>query len=337
VELDTVPNSIPLFVEIALPAADPREALALGIRADALGFDGVTLPDHFFQPKRFESVMEGRAELFVTLGALARETSRVRLGQAMVCAAFHHPVQIARAIATLDQLSNGRAELGIGSGWYHAEFEALGILFRNASERQNLLGEALEVIRRYWEEPILNFEGRFFRLQEVFAQPKPIQKPHPPIVVGGGSPGLLAVAAKVADVVNVVPPLLAPGGMDLRRGLSTSVDVFRRRVENVSKALTDVGRPLNSIAVGINLQVLVAREAASVERALALASASLGLDALTLRESPMTLVGTPDECLSKLRKLREVLGFSRISLAFLIPGQLETFGEDVLPLLRAQS
>ncbi len=330
-----VARSSPLFFEVALPSADPRAALAQGVRADALGFDGISLPDHFFQPKRFEEGREGRCDLFTTLGALAQATSRVRLGQAVVCAAFRHPVQVARAVASLDQLSDGRAELGIGAGWYRDEFEALGLAFPAARERRAILDESLAIIRRYWTEERLNFQGKHFEIVDLPTDPPPHQRPHPPIGVGGSAPALLEISARHANWVNLIPPWLGPRKMDLRRGLEQPAVELARKVEVLREVADKLGRDASEIGVAVNLQVFIDPDAARVEAVLPGVASLAGVSVAVLRASPMTLVGTPEDCRAKLSELQAVIGFQRAVLGFFVSDQIELFADAVMKPLRS--
>jgi len=331
-----VSRSLPLQFEVVLPAADPVAALAQGVRADALGFDAVSLPDHYFQPKRFEEGVEGRADPFITLGALAQATKRVRLGQAVVCAPFHHPVQVARAITSLDRLSEGRAELGIGAGWYRREFQALGIPFLPAAQRRALLEESLEVICRYWSDERVHFRGKHFQIDDLPTDPRPLQRPRPPITVGGSAPALIAVAARFADAVNLIPPWLSPKRMDLQRALETSASELRAKAELVFAAAEAAGRDPEAIAIAVNLQVLVDEDPKRIDGVLAWAAERSGAPPELLRRSAMTLVGTPEECRDKLSELQESIGFQRVALGFLIPDQIDLFATEVLSSFRTE-
>jgi len=330
-----VSNSPTLSFEVALPSAEPEAALDLGQRADALGFDAVTLPDHFFQPARLGEGLEGRSDLFTTLGALAQATSRVRLGQAVVCAPFRHPVQVARAVATLDRISGGRAELGIGAGWYRDEFEAFGFEFPPASVRRAILRESLEVIRRYWTEEQLDFRGEHFQIAGAPTEPHPLQRPHPPITVGGSAQALLEIAAEHANWVNLIPPWLGPRQMDLRRGLEMPTRALVEKIGALREAAAKAGRDASEVGIAVNLQVFVDPDAAKIDSLLGVVAERAGVGAELLRDSPMTLVGTPQECREKLCRLQGEIGFQRVALGFFAPDQIELFADEVMKPLRA--
>ncbi len=320
-----------LEFEVSLPSADPVQALEAGVQADALGFDAVSLPDHIFQPRRFEETLEGRADLFTTLGALAQATSRVKLSQAMVCAPFRHPVQLARAITTLDRLSGGRARLGIGAGWYQTEFEAMGIPFPKPSARRALLVETLEILQAYWTQERVNYAGKFFQVKDCLAEPRLLQASLPDITVGGSAPALLEIAGRYADAANVLPPWLTPKRIDLVRGLSTIAQDLRPKVHAVREAAQKAGRDPASVEIAVNLQVLVDRDQKNLDAALGTAAQSLGVEASLVCNSPMTLVGTPEACVEKLSRLQEEIGFQRVVCAFFVPEQMGLFAEEVLP------
>ncbi|MBW2712236.1 MAG: LLM class flavin-dependent oxidoreductase [Deltaproteobacteria bacterium] len=319
-----------LEFEVSLPSADPVQALEVGVQADALGFDAVSLPDHIFQPRRFEESLEGRADLFTTLGALAQATSRVKLGQAMVCAPFRHPVQLARAITSLDRLSGGRARLGIGAGWYQAEFEAMGIPFPKPPERRALLVETLEILQAYWTQERVNYKGKFFQVHDCLAEPRLLQTSPPDITVGGSAPALLEIAGRYADAVNVLPPWLTPKRIDLVRGLSTTAQDLRSKVQTVREAAQKAGRDPESVGIAVNLQVLVDRDQKNLDAALGAVAKSLGVEASLVCNSPMTLVGTPAACVEKLSRLQEEIGFQRVVCSFFVPQQMGLFAEEVL-------
>ncbi len=330
-------NSTPkktLQFEVSLPASDPVQALEVGVQADALGFDALSLPDHIFQPRRFEDGLEGRACLFTTLGALAHATSRVQLGQAVVCAPFHHPVQLARAITSLDRLSGGRASLGIGAGWYRAEFEAMGIPFPSASERRALLTETLEILHAYWTQERVNYQGKIFQVCDLLTEPRLLQPSIPRITVGGSAPALLEIAGRYADAVNIIPPWLTPQRMDLPRGLATTAQELRSKVQAVHRAAEKAGRDPGALEIAVNVQVLIDEEQKAVDAVLTSAAQGLGVESSLVRNSPMTLVGTPVSCVEKLSSLQEELGFQRVVCSFFVPSQMGLFAREVLSRFR---
>jgi len=174
------------------------EAIAtVAHHAEALGFDSVWVSDHIVVPHsaipRFGEVF---FEPFTTLAYVAGKTQRIRLGTSVIILPYRHPLIMAKALATLDVLSGGRLIVGAAVGWLAEEFEALGIPFAERGARSD---EALKVMQTIWTEAEPRFDGRFFRFSGIKAEPKPLQKPHPPIWIGGGSPAALRRAAEFGD------------------------------------------------------------------------------------------------------------------------------------------
>jgi probable F420-dependent oxidoreductase len=191
-----------IFVEQEGLAFDDIRQLAL--QAEAEGLDSVWLEDHFFFTAR------PLLECFTTLAALARVTEEVRLGTLVVCNSYRNPALVAKMAATIDHLSGGRLCLGMGAGWHRQEYEAYGYDFPPAGIRVGQLEEALQVIRSLWTEERSTFEGRFYTLRDAVCDPKPVQRPHPPLWVGGGRPRILGIAARLADGVNLLSPMEVP-------------------------------------------------------------------------------------------------------------------------------
>jgi len=164
---------------------------------ERLGYHSVWIDDH---------LMFGKTpllECWSTLAALASVTRHIRLGTMVTSAAFRNPALLAKAAATIDIVSNGRLEFGMGAGVQREEHEAYGFTFPNPSARINRLREAVEIIKAMWTEEKINYKGKHFLVNSAFCEPKPVQKPYPPIVIGGGGENLtLKVTAQFADRVD---------------------------------------------------------------------------------------------------------------------------------------
>jgi F420-dependent oxidoreductase-like protein len=182
-----------------------RRTREVAQQADRLGFDSIWLFDHFHTVPR--PTDEITFESFTTLAALAALTSRVRLGHVVICTAFRNPALTAKMISTMDSISAGRMELGIGAGWKRDEWLAYGYGFPETKERLAALGDHLEVISRMLDgdkHQHATFEGRYTSVRDAINVPKPIQKPRVPIMVGGNGPNVTwRLAAKHADELNV--------------------------------------------------------------------------------------------------------------------------------------
>jgi F420-dependent oxidoreductase-like protein len=148
-------------------------------------------------------VLETTFECWTSTAALARDTKRIRLGQMTTCNGYRNPALLAKMASTVDVLSHGRLDFGIGAGWFREEYEAYGYPFPTIAERLAMLREALLVIRAMWTEPYASFEGQHYRVAGAINEPKGVQKPHPPIWVGGsGERVTLRIAAELADATN---------------------------------------------------------------------------------------------------------------------------------------
>ncbi len=169
--------------------------------AERLGFDSVWLFDHFHT--YHTPVLETTFECWTSTAALARDTSRIRVGQMVTCNGYRNPALLAKMASTVDVLSHGRLDFGIGAGWYQHEFEAYGYTFPPVPERLRMLEESLQVIRAMWTEPYALFAGEHYRVAGAINEPKGVQQPHPPIWVGGsGERVTLRLAAQYGDATN---------------------------------------------------------------------------------------------------------------------------------------
>lgn len=193
---------------IALGRLNPAFFLEITLLAEELGFESVWLPEHLVFPVHMtRSPIPGDEhppvppstpvfDCFAYLSFLAGRTSRIRLGTHVYNLALRHPFVAARAVQTLDIVSGGRAEAGVGAGWLESEWRAAGLEF---STRGRRLDEALEVCRRLWTEEIIEHHGEFFDFEPVMFEPKPVQRPRPPVLVGGESHAALRRAARLGD------------------------------------------------------------------------------------------------------------------------------------------
>jgi F420-dependent oxidoreductase-like protein len=189
--------------------------LALAQRCDALGFEALFRSDHY------RSTVADRErdclDAWATLAALAAATERIRLGTLVSPATFRHPSELAKVVTTVDHVSNGRVELGLGAGWFEAEHRAFGFPFADTRERMGAFAEQIEIIHRQWSGERFDFHGQHYTLTGCEPLPRPVQRPHPPIVVGGsGGRGTVDAAVRFADEYNT--PYLSPEDCATCRG-----------------------------------------------------------------------------------------------------------------------
>jgi F420-dependent oxidoreductase-like protein len=283
--------------------------------SEDLGFDGFFRSDHYL---KFGDVsgLPGPTDAWTTLAGLARETSRIRLGTLVSASTFRYPGPLAITVAQVDQMSGGRVELGIGAGWYAAEHSAYGIPFPALGERFARYEEQLEVITGLWDVPdggTFSFSGKYFTLADSPALPKPLQRPRPPVIIGGSGPRRTPrLAAKFADEFNI--PFST---------LDDTAAAFGR----VREACAAAGRHETSMIYSAAQTVCCGRSEAELDRR----ARAIGRKPDELRDSG--LVGTPDEVARKIEKFAEI-GAEHIYLQVLDLqdlDHLELLAAEVLP------
>ena len=188
-----------------------RRSLIAAVRGyEAMGYDVFGASDH---------LLETLAPL-TALAMVAEVTERLRVATYVLCNEFRHPAVVAKELATLDVLTDGRVEVGVGAGWVREEFLQTGLDFGTGSERLSRLGEAITIMKRLFEGGNVDFQGEHYRLAGLLGYPPTVQRPHPPIMIGGGGHQMLDLAAREADIVNILPRAAATGGLlagDFRR------------------------------------------------------------------------------------------------------------------------
>jgi len=186
---------------IADPQAKWAKAVEVSVLAEELGYDSLWVYDHFHNVP--VPAHETMFEAWTTLAAISQRTSRIHLGQMVGCAPYRNPGLLAKITSNIDVISGGRLDLGIGAGWYEHEYKAYGYGFPPAADRIRMLRETVEIVKLMWTRPDATYEGRFFSVDGAQCDPKPVQAPHPPILIGGGGEQLtLRVVARLADRSN---------------------------------------------------------------------------------------------------------------------------------------
>ena len=189
------------------PGGPPRIAAdlaRLAVTAEEIGCTSVSVMDHYFQMQGFAPVEDPMLEAYATLSFLAAHTSNVRLRTLVSGVTYRHPGLLAKIVSTLDVLSGGRAELGIGAAWYDREHRGLGVEFPPVAERFRRLEETLRICLQMWSDDNGSFEGRYYQLSETLCSPRPLQRPHPPIMIGGsGEQKTLRLVAQYGDACNL--------------------------------------------------------------------------------------------------------------------------------------
>ncbi len=222
---------------------DPVEAYEAMTRvaqtADEAGYNSVWLVDHFHtipQPSQ-----EVTFECWTTTAALARDTKRVRIGQLVTCNGYRNPTLLAKMASTVDVLSHGRLNFGIGAGWYEHEYRAYGYPYPDAPERLRMLREAVQVIRAMWEQEEAVFEGKYYQVSGAINQPKGVQKPHIPLLIGGGGEKVtLKLVAQYGDACNVNGSLAT---------LQHKFSILKEHCETVGRDYNSIHRTSNSLCV----------------------------------------------------------------------------------------
>jgi F420-dependent oxidoreductase-like protein len=314
---------------------DPEEKFDAMVRvaaeAERLGFDSVWLYDHFHTVPY--SGMEANFECWMCTAALARETSTVRIGQLVTCNNYRNPALLAKMASTVDVMSHGRLNFGIGAGWYEEKYVSYGYPFLDGPERLRMLGEALQIFHAMWKEPYATFEGKYYHVREAINEPKGVQKPHPPIWIGGGGEKVtLKLVAQYGDACNI-------GGIN--------PDVYRHKFDVLRGHCEAVGRDYNTIIKSAEVFTHLVLPGQTAEQATAkarrdtskLVGHEVSLEEFrqgNFRGYPQGFIGTPQEAIETFNRIIDA-GVEYIIVYLSYVAQLETlqaFAEEVLPAFR---
>jgi F420-dependent oxidoreductase-like protein len=294
------------------------EWVAIARACEAHGIPALFRSDHHLnlddRPER------GSLDAWAVIAALGAVTSTLRLGTLVSPVTFRHPSTLAKLATAADHVSGGRVEVGIGAGWNDREHAAYGFRFPPLGERMERLEEQLEIVHGHWADGPFSFAGRHYALDELDALPKPVQRPHPPVLMGGDAgPRAARLAARWADEYNTV---------------YATPDVVRDRRAKIAAACEAAGR--RPIPFSVMTGVLVAPDDATLRDRARVLAAEQGTDPdpAGLREQqPAWIIGTPDEAIEQLTAFREA-GVARVMLQHLVHTDLDTIaliGEELAP------
>ena len=298
-----------------------EQHLALAEACEEHGFEGLFRSDHYASV--FGASDRGALNAWGVLAGLARATSTVRLGTIVSPVTFRHPTELASLVTTVDHLSGGRAELGMGAGWWEPDHREHGFPFPNHKTRSEMLAEQLEIVHRLWTEESTTFSGRHYELENCAGLPKPLQHPHPPIMVGGMAlSNTLEPAALYADEYN------SP---------AASLDELSARRERLAAACEGAGRNPSDVVFSVAFPCVIGetdaearkREARVLERI----ERTKELAWIFADRDLSWAVGTPDAIVERLRAMEEI-GVERVYLQHHLHGDLDSvalLGAEVLP------
>ncbi|MDA4114497.1 MAG: LLM class F420-dependent oxidoreductase [Thaumarchaeota archaeon] len=282
----------------------------VAVKGEDLGYDSFWVMDHFHQIQNVGQPQEPMLEGWTTISVLAGLTSKIKLGTLVTGNTYRHPSVLAKTGATLDVLSKGRLIMGIGAAWTEEEAMAYGIPFPPTKERLERLDEAVQVIRHMWTEDKANFDGRFYQLKDAYCNPKPIQKPHPQILIGGaGEKRTLRTVAKYADASNIFG----------------SLETVRRKLGILREHCNEVGRDYDSIVKTKGGRVIFG-DRESIEKGFE----QMGMNQQMTRE--FLTYGTPEQIRQDMEEFAAA-GIDGLIFSFDPRQEFETvtkFGNDVL-------
>jgi F420-dependent oxidoreductase-like protein len=285
-------------------------------RAEQLGFDWVSDFDHFLPI--MSDPTGPQFEGLTLLAAMAERTERVRCGMLVLGVTYRHPAVLANMAATIDHISGGRLELGMGAAWFELEHQQYGIPFPRIGERMDMLDEACHILRSMWTQEKTTFEGRHWQLEDAYLEPKPVQERLPLVIGGSGERRTLRIVAEHADIWHT--------------GFGDA-DGYRHKLDVLARHCADVGRDPGDVRKSVTFRAVLAEdEAGAQERTREIFGG----------EPPdhfkqMTVIGTPEQCVERLREYAD-LGVGDFLLGALPPADWQTIelvAESVAPALKS--
>ena len=290
------------FLAEARAVVSGRELAETVRRAEAIGIDTLVIPDHLIP----------QLAPIPTMATIAAASDRLRVAGFVLNNDLRHPAVLAQDLASIDVLSGGRLDVAIGAGWNRPEYEGIGIPFDRAPVRQARLAEAITVLKGCFADGPFSFSGEHYTIDEFDAHPKPIQRPHPPFLIGGGGRRTLTLAGREAQIVGLAPRILSNGAGD---PASVTVAATAEKITWAREAAGDRADELEfniyPSMTGISVTDHAKREAGELVDQLQ-ARSGVTVSAEELLESPHIFIGSVDAFVEKFRRLRDELGITSI-------------------------
>lgn len=263
---------------------------------EQLGYSSLFIPDHF----------DDQYGPLVALTSAAEATTDLRVGSLVFDNDYRHPVVLAKEVATLDVFSEGRVEFGIGAGWMTVDYEQSGIGLDPPGVRISRLTESLAIMKDLWSKGEATYHGEHYRVTGAVGTPAPVQRPHPKVLIGGGGPRVLGLAAREADIVGVNPSLAA-GYVGREVIETTTAEYYHQRVEWIRKAAGARFDQLELQCLTFLVQIVPDRA-----DALSRLASAMSVTPKLLEGSPIAMIGSTEEITEILQRRREEFGFSYI-------------------------
>ena len=307
------------LVGIPDPQAKWARCRDTAVLAEQLGYDSIWVYDHFHNVP--VPAQEAVFECWTVMAALAEATSTIRLGQMVSCTSYREPTLTAKITSTIDVISGGRLEWGVGAGWYDGEYRAYGYDFPAAKVRIGMLREAVEIVTAMWKEPETTYAGRYYSVNGAQCDPKPLQQPRPPVWIGGGGEQLtLRVVARLADKANF-------GG---------KLHEWAHKRDVLHAHCADVGRDPAEIELTWSPEVFVRESEAEVSELVAAGKAGSKFGEPYESYSAGNLIGTPEQVCERIQAYRD------LGCTYIVPWcsdypddtTLRVFAEQVMPEFR---
>ena len=292
-----------------------QTSVDIAVLAEKLGYDSIWVYDHFHNVPK--PAQEAVFECWTTIAAISQRTSRIRLGQMVGCNSYRNPGLLAKITSTVDVISGGRLDWGIGAGWYESEYKGYGYEFAKPSDRIGMLRETVEIVKSMWTNAETNYDGKYYKMSRANCDPKPLQQPTPPVWIGGGGEQLtLRVVAEHADVSN----------------FGSSLEEFTKKRAILQDHCRVIGRDEDTIRKTISSEVFIRETEKEVIEA---GSKNLwGEPAESWRAK--ALVGTPEQVSEKIQKYLDAgcTGFIPWCADYPSTETLELFATKVIPNFR---
>jgi probable F420-dependent oxidoreductase len=308
------------FAVQATNAAGGREWRDTVRKVEDLGYSTLFLADHYLGPGPAQKVARTpRQDLapIAAMAAAAAVSETLRIGSRVFCIDYHVPAVLAKEAATLDLLSDGRLEMGIGAGWSETEYNAMGLSFDRPGRRIAKLAEVVSLIKAHWDGKELDYAGQIVQVRGYAGRPRPVQRPHPPIMIGGGGPRMLSFAGREADIVSMSSvPFVARDA----EGLDPHT-VAQRRIGAVRAA---AGERYGGLEIESSPYFTAITD--NPEAALAKAASSTGIPVEVLREHPNVMIGSLESVVEMLYSRRDSLGVNYVTVQ---QSQIESFAPVV--------